>query len=449
MSITREHSLPARRNPYMVEDVPDYADLVNCRALGQTKLTQRVAIPKDAESNGLRVFDYAHLRAPLPKGVVSGIFSKGTPNAYFLMRRSSDGYVSATGMFKATFPYADAEDEEAERNYIKSLPATSKEETAGNVWISPDQALALAEEYSIATWIRALLDPTDIPLHGPQSARAAAASSKVISAPPKYFHGVAPPTPSSIRTSSRTRRSASPTKSSRATASPRKRSSKALSSQQSAPSETSSAKPSASPTLATSQLGAAPALPVPVPVPALEPVAEDVVIESLEKEEPAPVPMEEDEPKVKITVDQDVKIDENGVETTHTNMEVELPLFGEPPSAEETARMVAEAKEMVLAAKETVSGSASVPGSPSVTRQPETSVKTSKRKAEGISVDEQEEAEKDKEDRVVENGPRAKKMKTEAEQKRDRVRKRALFGISATLAVGAASALVPYVMGML
>lgn len=434
----------------MIENIPEYADLVNSRALGQTKLTQRTANPKDAETKSLRVFDYAHLRAPLPKGVISGIFSKGTPSAYFLMRRSSDGYVSATGMFKATFPFAEAEDEEAERNYIKSLPATSKEETAGNVWISPDQAIALAEEYAVATWIRALLDPTDIPLHGSQSTKTVSQSPKVISAPPKYFVGVAPPTPSSIpRASSRSRRSASPTKSAvsviskRVAASPRKRAAKAPSSQQSAPSDSEKPSASVSPTLSNAQLGTVPTLPVPVP--ALEPVAEDEVLESLEKEPEQT--MVEDEPKVKITVDQDVKIDEHGVETTHTSLEVEMPLFGEPPSAEETARMVAEAKEMVLAARATVSepASAPVPGSPSVAKQSETPVQTSKRKAEGISIDEQEGPVT--ESAVVDDGPRSKKVKTVAEQKRDRVRKRALYGISATLAVGAA--LVPYVMGML
>jgi hypothetical protein len=59
-------------------------------------------------------------------------------------RRSSDGFISATGMFKAAFPWASTEQEETEKSYIKYLPHTGPEEVAGNVWISPESGMRFA-----------------------------------------------------------------------------------------------------------------------------------------------------------------------------------------------------------------------------------------------------------------------------------------------------------------
>lgn len=55
-----------------------------------------------------------------------------------VQRRSRDGYVSATGMFKIAFPWAKHAEEKGEREHLKSLESTSQDEVAGNVWITPE-----------------------------------------------------------------------------------------------------------------------------------------------------------------------------------------------------------------------------------------------------------------------------------------------------------------------
>lgn len=363
---------------------------------------------EDVDSASLGYFDYAHLRAPLPKGIVSGIF-KSSPSSYFLMRRSFDGYVSATGMFKATFPYADAAEEEAERKYVKSQPTTSPEETAGNIWIPAESALLLAEEYNIGPWIRALLDPAKIVTTQPPDH-----SPKNISAPPKFDKlkasiQLAPLSPpSSIPR--RSRRSASPTKSSRrAPASPRKRSVKA---KLVAVDETFEK---------IDQLNGE----------VKESKQEETVLKSTEFEPEIVLEPREESLKVKVHVDEEVSKDAEGVETKHTITELEIPLpsAGQPPSAEEIAEMMNAAKEMVQ--QQQAEQSKDDAG------KADTSVKKSKRKAADITVSAKDgEKKSDKEVDVVELEPRAKKAKTAVEVRKDRVKTRALFGIGATVAVG-------------
>lgn len=431
--------LPERHNHLLVEDVPPHAELAARRRLGQTQLTARMvaAIPDaEVEAGTLGWFDYAHLRAPLPKGIVSGIF-KSSPPSYFLMRRSQDGYVSATGMFKATFPWASQDEEETERKYIKSLPTTSRDETAGNVWIQPEQALSLAEEYRILPWIRALLDPSDITVNpGAESS-----PPKKITPPPKFFFAqpaLAAPVPTNTR-ATRSRRSASPTKSTgikRAIASPRKR--RGPSSQSSIITETPPSE-SQSPTLVN---GEAPSqIPVPVLRPSIAKVEETddgpVKVEAIDKEPMVVLQPVEEEPKIKVQIDEDVKIDANGEEIKHTKVEVEVPFLGDIPSAEDAAKLIAEAKAMVEAATEK-SGEDATPASSS----------KNKRKAGEIASDDSE-----KKDAGVVEQPQAKKVKTEAELKKEKMRKRAYLGLTATFAVGAVGALLPvlgpYVMNAL
>lgn len=376
----------------------------------------------EVDPSVLGVFDYAHLRAPLPKGIASGIF-RSSPNSYFLMRRSHDGYVSATGMFKATFPYAMAEDEEAERRFIKSLPTTSPEETAGNVWIPPESALALAREYGIEPWIKALLDPAEIQITNSTSDNS---PPKRISAPPKFiFRGASPttlvpPTPTSMR-STRSRRSASPTKAAtrRGTASPRKRSTRISASQVESTNDTASSARKAS--LANGD--------IPTLTPGELLKSQDVKTESIEKEPLSTLDPVEEEPRVKVNINQDIKTDENGSEIKHTKIDLEVPFTAGIPSPDDAKRMVEEARSMVEAAVK-----AEQAGSKSSAKS--TKAVKGKRKAEEFEVD--NEADEGGEDGESSKAlqPRTKKVKTQVEQRKQKVRNRALWGIAFTAAAG-------------
>jgi hypothetical protein len=340
----------------------------------------QVGTSNSTKPKNLGTFDYAHLRAPLPKGIISGIF-KPSPSSYFLMRRSHDGYISATGMFKATFPYAEAAEEEAERKYIKSLETTSSDETAGNVWIPPQHALELAEEYQILPWIKALLDNKPIEINPQKDA-----TPKTISPPPKFLmpqETLAAPTP----TRGRPRRSASPSK----IASPRKIAGTKRARKGVAAQSDSAKSESLEPSEKSSSTN-----------------VQDALKAAENKAEAA------EEPVVRVNVDTEVEV-KGDIETTHTHVEVEMPAgLPELPLPEDTEAMIAKAKEMVDAAVKSQNGAAIGTS------------KKLKRKAET-------------EERVDDSAEsvRAKKAKVEAtELRKERIKTRALLGISATLAIG-------------
>jgi hypothetical protein len=393
--------------------------LVNRRRLGQTDLAVKagqVGTSNATKPRNLGTFDYAHLRAPLPKNIVSGIF-KPAPASYFLMRRSNDGYISATGMFKATFPWAELKEEEDERNYIKSLPTTSPDETAGNVWIPPTHALELAEEYHIGTWIKALLDPTAIEVNPGKDA-----TPKTISPPPTFLlpqEALAAP---QLNGRGRARRSASPSKIAspkKSTATPRKPKTPKHST---ANSDTNAANKSLHQALKAAAKAADSES-----VTSEEP-AKDA--KDSEKDETESKDIIDEEQTVHVTVDTDVEI-KGDVETTHTHVEVEMPaLFADMPLPEDTEGIIAKAKEMVEAAikAENAIKSEEAAAGPS-------KLKKSKRKVDSVEADENDAGESA--EASEEAGPLAKKLKVEEnELRKERVKTRALIGISATLAIG-------------
>ncbi|KAL2399361.1 hypothetical protein ABEF92_003536 [Exophiala dermatitidis] len=397
-------SLPERRNPLIAPGVaPSYEELVNRRRLGKTKLTVKpgqIGTSNATKAENLGPFEYAHLRAPLPEDLTgSEIFSppQNQPprEGYFLMRRSKDGFVSATGMFKIAFPWAAHAEEKEERDYLKSLDATSQDEVAGNIWVTPEFALQLAEEYGLTEWIRALLDPAEL-------AQTPSSSKKPIAAPPRFEFPedktrLAPPTKTPR---SRATRSVSPSKvgsEMKKQASPRKRQTKAQKEANLAHANAASA------TLQSALDDAA-------SVADTEPKTESPQLST----EPAT-----DGEKVKVQVEESVEVD-GTTETTHTNVTVEMPP-GSPelPLPEDTEKMLETARRMVQEAK-------ALEDSPKVSR---------KRKAP------EPESEPSDVDQEPSEQPAKRARLLEEKLKKEKVRNRAVLGLTATLAIAAA---LPY-----
>jgi hypothetical protein len=437
-------TLPRDFNPLIAPslvDSPTYDDLLMRRRLGKTTLSvkpSQIGTSNATKKENLGVFEYAHLRAPLPRDLKgSEIFpshtSAQTPETYFLMRRSKDGFVSATGMFKIAFPWAKAEEEKTEREYLKAREHTSEEEVAGNVWISPTFALELSKEYKMYEWVRALLDPTEI-AQSPKSAQ------KHITPPPRFEIPADEPV---LGQRTRRGRSVSPSKQS-----PRKSRTTRITKDVTSTPSTTAANASLQ-----SALDIASALDEDT-IPELGAVDGEVGVKAsgspskkprgrvskrLATAEPEEQPKEEtkEEKKEKKKAEKKEKkdkkekdVESQASETTedvtadHTTVSLDLPVsLPEVPSAAETQDMIAQAKSMVEEAiKAQAKGD---PVDPSVTV-------TKKRKPE----------EDDDEETSAESAQRAKKAKVlENKLKQERVRNRSIFGVSVAFALAAS---IPY-----
>ncbi|KAI7185307.1 hypothetical protein KC316_g7465, partial [Hortaea werneckii] len=400
--------------------------LVERRCLGRTELKVKpgqVGTSNATKPDNLGVLDYAHLRVPLPKDLgASGIFSRGSnrkfPESYFLMRRSNDGFVSATGMFKAAFPYAQAEEEIAEKDYIKNLSDTASEEVAGNVWIHPDQALQLADEYGIRLWIAALLDPEPI-THG---------NDPHIKSPPPY---------SQSKMANGNRRSRSPEKKQQpqqppveTRASTRSRRSASIRSESpgATPQVKTPSRPKATPrksrrgrgTLSRVDEGAA----------AVE--AESVNgRETGSADENVKIEVEtttHQHPASRTTRSARAASEDVAEDEEKTKVNIELPA-GNPdlPIPNDTEAMLREARRMVKEAEDLSAAGGGDEGSSSKPSKP-------KRKAEEMIEDD---------DEVGLEGPRSgpaaatKRTRVEIKLRKEKIKKRAAVGITASLALGA------------
>ncbi|CAG7996061.1 unnamed protein product [Penicillium olsonii] len=447
-------TLPKDLNPLIVSEVaPAYEDLLTRRRLGKTNLSvkqSQIGTSNATKRENLGVFEYAHLRAPLPKDLKgSEIFPSHTlaqqPETYFLMRRSKDGFVSATGMFKIAFPWAKAEEERNEREYLKAREHTSEEEVAGNVWISPSFALELSKEYKMYEWVRALLDPTDI-TQSPSSAK------KQITPPPKFE---IPEDEPAVGHRHRRGRSASPSKSS-----PRKSRTTRITKDVTSTPSTNAANASLQSTLDISvssatldadtipELGAdaepemksagspskKPRARKATRATTAEPeeeIKDDKKEEKKEKKKAEKKTEKKEkkkeevqaEPAVEVAVTTETAAEDTTAQATQPTVSLDLPLLSEVPSAAETEKMIAEAKSMVEDAIK-----AQAEGTPS-----KSAVKvTKKRKPE----------DDDDEETSAEAAQRAKKARVlENKLKQERVRNRSIFGVSIAFAVAAS---IPY-----
>lgn len=130
--------------------------------------------------------------------------------------------------------------------------------------------------------------------------------------------------------------------------------------------------------------------------------------------EPGSAAGEKAEEKVRVEVEQNTEVKGNK-ETTTTNVKIEMP-SGSPdlPLPENPEEMIEKAKEMVAEAKK-IDGESSSP--------------SSKRKAEDLDDESDEEADNELQ-------PAKKARLLEQTLKREKVRNRALIGVTATLAIG-------------
>lgn len=329
-------------------------------------------------------------------------------------------------MFKATFPWAAADEEQAERGYIRELSTTASDEVAGNVWITESAgmamhlpfptvanlgiALKLAEDYGILPWIVALLDTSSIQ----------ADDKKAISSPPMYKFKANEKTflPPALATPARSRgrpRASSPSKKDKPTSPRKPRISKAVKEANAANARQASENLQATLDAASVAESETPELPSvngekspsPVTKKASKSKAKDAKVEDADESE-----------KVTVNVQSTTEVD-GDQETIQTTVSVKMPL-GSPdlPLPEDTAEMIAKAKQMVEEARKL---------------EGESSSSNTKRKAD-VFDDEEEDVENEVDGMELQPAKKTKLM--ELEVKKQKVRNRALLGVAASLAIG-------------
>jgi len=294
-------------------------------------------------------------------------------------------------MFKASFPWAKKKEEDHERQYVREhFEKTSPDETAGNLWIHPTDALALADDYGMRLWIEALLDNDTAPAPRRRSTRSVSPSKRLGSTPRKTRAKAAKDSP--------LKKEVAPI-------------AEAMEEETEVVTLTTTEKTTLTSTETTPVLTNGNGIETSLTTPA------------------------KGEPTIKLRVDQeseekgDVTVARNSVKLELASGELELPAGKITVPIVETAQeMIAKAKEMVAEAQRLDSGSDVIPVN-GVGR---------KRKAEDVECAEEVGAGEESGYRHVK---RSKVL--EEELKREKVKNKALIGLTAVLAIGA---IFPYVL---
>ncbi|KAH7014093.1 uncharacterized protein B0I36DRAFT_355363 [Microdochium trichocladiopsis] len=105
------------------------------------------------------------IQVPVP-GIENRLGIRVNPGSVDVVRYSSDGYISAYGIFLAAFPLAPHQYLSMEREHLRSLPGADFRGPDHAIFIPQEQALLLAAEYGISRYVAALAQQPSLPQTG-------------------------------------------------------------------------------------------------------------------------------------------------------------------------------------------------------------------------------------------------------------------------------------------
>ncbi|KTW30832.1 hypothetical protein T552_00544 [Pneumocystis carinii B80] len=90
------------------------------------------------------------------------IISEKKESNYIVLMKHDKIYISATSMFRFAFPSATRAQERLELdNYVKHLRSATTNIYVAGIWVTSEDALLLAEDYGIRTWIKGIINASE------------------------------------------------------------------------------------------------------------------------------------------------------------------------------------------------------------------------------------------------------------------------------------------------